>query len=121
MKNQNEEIEKYRDLRYSSKKYGNNGLFFIDPPFLGQSLKVIVSDGGDWDHVSVSTNHRCPNWREMCFIKDLFFESNETCVQFHPSKDQYINNHPFCLHIWRPQKFTIDLPPYWMVGVKGTE
>ena len=35
----------------------------------------------------------------MCAIKDMFFEPEEECVQFHPKKINIAQN---CLHIWRP-------------------
>ena len=40
----------------------------------------------DWEHVSVSLPDRCPTWEEMCFIKDLFWNSDECVVQYHPPK-----------------------------------
>lgn len=114
--------EEFRDLGYSSEKDdGHNGLFWIPGPTGTYTLKVICSDGGGWDHVSVSLRGRCPNWPEMCFIKDLFFEPHETVVQFHPSIEEYVNLHPYCLHIWRDQSQIHTLPPFWMVGPKARD
>lgn len=56
-----------------------------------------------WDHVSVSLAHRTPNWEEMELVKQLFFKEYEWAVQYHPAKSYYVNLHPNCLHIWRPQ------------------
>lgn len=56
----------------------------------------------EWEHVSVSLLHRNPSWNEMCFIKDLFFEPEEMCLQSHPKKSEYVNMHAHCLHIWKP-------------------
>lgn len=53
----------------------------------------------------------------MCFIKDLFFGPNECVMQLHPPKSEYINNHPYCLHLWRPQNIEIPRPPQIMVGI----
>lgn len=92
----------------------NNGAFRI--PYRQVMLQVIASDGDFWDHVSVSLPDRCPTWEEMCHVKDLFFKTDEWVVQYHPAKSAYVNNHPFCLHLWRPQHVTIPLPPSWMVG-----
>ncbi len=66
-------------------------------------LAVIVSDGDKWDHVSVSLATRCPTWEEMCFIKKLFFKPEEAVMQLHPPATEYVNCHPYCLHLWRPQ------------------
>lgn len=81
-----------------------------------QSFAVIASWGMDWDHVSVSTPHRCPSWDEMCWIKDLFFEADETVIQYHPRKDDYVNCHEYCLHMWRPQNVELPAPPLEMIA-----
>lgn len=116
------EIEKFRAKGYSTKRDGNNGLFFIPSVHWIKGkrplLKVIISTGGGWDHVSVSLEDRCPTWSEISNIKDIFFEEEETVVQFHPAHSEYINNHPFCLHLWRNQNEKYELPPSWMTGVK---
>ena len=96
---------------------GNNGRFRVEYhiPATGGRYKLlcIVSDGMGWDHVSVSVPgaYRCPTWEEMCSIKELFFRDDETVIQFHPTKDQYVNDHPHCLHLWRKQGLTHELPP----------
>ena len=95
---------------------GNNGCFVIPYPKSAKNLTVICSDGGGWDHVSVSTQSRCPTWEEMCYIKDLFFDEEEVVMQLHPAKSRYKNCHPFCLHLWRPQKENIPLPDDLMVA-----
>lgn len=87
----------------------------------GGSHLFVMSGAGDkdhwpfpgepWDHVSVSLRDRCPTWEEMCWIRSLFFEDEETVIQFHPPKSQYINAHPYCLHLWRPTQTVLPLPP----------
>lgn len=88
---------------------------------------VVFSNGGGWDHVSVSFSNRTPTWEEMCEIKKLFFYPDEVCVQYHPAENEYVNNHPYCLHIWRIQPrpnpvvipvLQMPTPPSWMVGAK---
>jgi len=77
----------------------------------GQIFYVIYSNGGGWDHVSVSHRNRCPRWDEMCIIKDIFFNKNECCVEYHPAQKDYVNMHPNCLHIWKPQNDGLPKPP----------
>lgn len=90
-----------------------NGLFII--PFNGCNLQVIASTGGHWDHVSVSLPNKCPTWEDMNYIKDMFFEADECVMQLHPQKSNYVNLHKYCLHLWRPQRDTIPMPPIYMV------
>lgn len=79
-------------------------------------LRVICGCGEGWDHVSVSLRHRTPTWEEMNFIKNLFFEKEETAFQFHPAESEYVNFHKNVLHIWRSWDDPIKLPPRWMLA-----
>lgn len=98
--------------------YGNNGVFVFT--FNGMArLRVIASDGGGWDHVSVSTEDRCPTWDEMHWIKRQFWDDSETVMQLHPKATEYVNHHPYCLHLWKKQGQEIELPPSEFVGPKG--
>lgn len=79
------------------------------------NLRIIVSTGGGWDHVSVSLADRCPSWLEMCRVKEMFFKDDECVVQFHPAVQDHINIHKNCLHLWRPQSGKFPMPPKFMV------
>jgi hypothetical protein len=89
-------------------------------------LKVVASEGDykevglgpeyAWEHVSVSTDRRCPTWQEMDFVKDLFWGPEETVMQLHVPKNRHVNVHPYCLHLWRPLFTAIPLPPRDTVG-----
>jgi hypothetical protein len=92
---------------------GQDGAFVI--PYEGRGLRIIASTGMEWDHVSVSLLTRCPNWKEMSFIKDIFWNDSQTVMQLHVPKKDHINYHPFCLHLWRPQLIDIILPPSILV------
>ena len=94
---------------------GNYGLFVI--PHKKKSFTCICSDDPGWEHVSVSLPDRCPTWREMCDIKGMFWDDEDVVIQFHPAKSQYVNNHPYCLHLWRPTGISIPVPPSIMVGM----
>jgi hypothetical protein len=98
------------------------GCFFVHGP-CGEELKIIASEGDapeaqGWEHVSVSTRRRIPNWLEMSFVKDLFWAEDECVVQFHPPRSEYINNHPTCLHLWKHVSQDFPMPPSVLVGVK---
>lgn len=103
----------------TTKESGPYGAFFVQGP-CGEQLKIISSAGDEtgWEHVSISTRRRTPNWMEMCFVKDLFWSDEECVMQLHPPKSDYVNNHPHCLHLWRPTLVDIPRPPSIMVGYK---
>ena len=54
----------------------------------------------------------------MCILKDIFFNEDDTVVQYHPAKSEYVNNVPNCLHLWRPINDVMPTPPSIMVGLK---
>ena len=72
-----------------------------------------------WEHVSVSRRDRCPTWDEMCLVKALFWDEEDCVIQYHPPRSEYVNNHPNCLHLWRPIGVSLPMPPSIMVGFKG--
>lgn len=101
---------------------GNNGVFRAFHQATGRTLNIIASDGGGWEHVSVSVANRpsdTPNWADMCFVKSLFWGSEDAVMQLHPPQSTYVNNHAGCLHLWRPIGQSIPLPPEVMVGDAG--
>lgn len=103
---------------------GNNGFFMVKHPH-DRSLRFycIASDGLGWEHVSVSVGivgqqqKRTPTWDEMCYIKKMFWDEEDTVVQFHPPKSEYINMHEYVLHLWRKCGENFETPPKIMVGV----
>jgi hypothetical protein len=129
--------EKYRKPRapagYSSKEGDPFGIFIV--PHGADRLFIIATDGMDpnqpedaikWNHVSVSVTNRrgvrlgrCATWEQMCHVKDLFWEPEETVLQFHPKKSEYVNCHPHCLHLWLPVGIEVQLPPAIFVGPKS--
>lgn len=107
------ENHKYR-IKHPTLGWGDHegGCFGIP----GTGLLVIASNGGGWDHVSVSKLDRCPTWEEMQLVKKLFFKDTEDVFQLHPAERNYKNFHPYCLHLWRPQREAIPMPPTWMIA-----
>lgn len=117
MKKENKYIERFRikdGLMGSDEFYGNNGVFCFF--YKNNVINTIASDQMGWEHVSISLKHRCPTWEEMCHIKNLFWDECETVVQYHPKKSEYVNRHPFCLHLWKKINSEYELPPKKLIG-----
>ncbi len=89
--------------------------------WFSKPLRIVWSNGCGWDHVSVSKPTKCPTWEEMCEVKKAFFDAEETVIEYHPAESEYVNNHPFCLHMWKPQGIDVPTPPSWMVGIRDAE
>lgn len=95
---------------------GNSGNGVFGVRLRGHRARAVASDGLGWDHVSVSMRDRCPTWEEMVEAKRLFFEDGERVVEYHPPASEYVDLHPFCLHLWRPNDGTeLPHPPLAMV------
>ncbi|HET9538092.1 MAG TPA: hypothetical protein VFP43_22555 [Mesorhizobium sp.] len=115
------QANRIREGQYGSdERYGLAGAFRLAAP--NGTLMMVISSGPDtesgWEHVSASCEKRCPTWNEMCWVKDQFWDEHEMAVQYHPPKSDYVNYHPFVLHIWRPMNMTIPMPPVLLVGPK---
>jgi hypothetical protein len=111
----------------SDDTHGNQGMFVY--PIRPKVSAVIIADEGlstGWEHVSVHVRQmnkrgrlieRTPTWDEMCAIKDLFWDAEDTVVQYHPPKSEYVNNHSHVLHLWRSETVEIPRPPAELVGM----
>lgn len=105
----------------SDESYGNNGGFKI-PLAVTTAAWVIASDGNGWEHVSAHVVEngipKTPTWGQMSKIKALFWDEEDTVIQYHPPKSEYVNNHQHVLHLWRPAGIEIPMPDPEMVGIK---
>jgi len=104
----------------SDHSFGNNGAFAIQKS-IRTCLWIIASDGDGWEHVSIhavsENKQRTPSWDEMCFVKSIFWDEEDCVIQFHPPKHDYVNNHKYCLHLWRPVNEKIPMPNPILVGI----
>ena len=101
---------------------GNNGAFDLSSPEPGWRLACLASDGEGWEHVSIHaynetrTKQRVPTWKEMSYVKRLFWDRSDVVMQLHPAEEDYVNCHPSVLHLWRPTAEHIPVPPAEFVG-----
>ena len=120
MKNINE-IKKTRNL-FIEAENANDGMggHYYDS-ISGKRLNFIFSYQLGWEHLSVSMPNKTPTWDQMCIMKDIFWNKDECCVQYHPKEEDYVNNHPHCLHIWKSTEEKIPTPPSILVGFRNEE
>jgi hypothetical protein len=112
-------VDKFRKSHpmYPDTEFGDScGYFEVertdgDRKYTLRMISSGIQSRGGWEHVSVSIEDRCPSWDDMCFVKFLFWEPEETVLQFHPAKSDYVNIHEFCLHLWRQVGTKVELPP----------
>jgi hypothetical protein len=94
----------------SDESAGWNGAFIV--PLEGEMWQVLLSDGMGWRHLSITNaqTRELPSWNIMCRVKELFFGDDEWAIQYHPPKADYINDHPFVLHLWQPLNEKLPIP-----------
>jgi hypothetical protein len=102
----------------------------------------MVADGGTtgdpfidrnrWEHVSLSiftyargrykpVVYQMPSWNDMCLVKSWFWDEEDAVIQIHPPKSQYVNQHNWVLHLWRPVSQSLPLPPSEYVGLRDSD
>lgn len=97
--------------------------FYNDPVTRKQYWCKFTSAQG-WEHICVScggngTSKKVPSYEVMCAVKDIFWDEEECCVEYHPRKSQYVNNNEGCLHIWKCIDRDFPEPDPLLVGVQG--
>lgn len=122
-------------LRYNRPGYESSpgdtfGVFLIRD---GADLLYCIATDGDcittygddirWEHVSITVKNRrgvqlgrCPTWEQMAKVKATFWSDDEAVMQLHPPRSDYVNHHPYCLHLWRPVGVDIPRPLSIFVG-----
>lgn len=133
MKKDSSQISRFRVRKgpmASQDEIGLCGMFHV--PYGRGIIQIVASDGTgcEWEHVSCLYRYlnqknkfinRVPTWEEMSFVKALFWEEEETVIQFHPAKSEYVNCHPEVLHLWKKIGIDHELPPHWLVGPKESD
>ena len=108
-----------KDGKIKIKAEGQNGFHGAYYDMLTKKwLNFVFSYSCGFEHLSVSMPNRTPSWEQMCMMKDVFWNEDEVCMQLHPKKEEYVNNHNHCLHIWKPTTQEIPQPPSILVGIR---
>jgi len=58
-------------------------------------------DNKNWLHISYSRSHSIPDYHDTKFILNNFV-LDKKAITVYPSKEEYVNDHPNCLHLWIP-------------------
>lgn len=110
------ELDQYRIKHWmpQTEKSGAFKVFVGGRSFLVLASVDNIGEDGLWEHISVTPcslkRKTCPTWEEMAAIKDMFFDAEDECIQYHPKHSRYVNYHGLCLHIWRPVDENLRYP-----------
>jgi hypothetical protein len=94
---------------------GWNGAFLV--PLDGELYHVMISDGEGFRHLSCTNAQKkvLPPWSAMTRLKEMFWADDDWVVLYIPAKDVYINDHPYCHHLWQPLNESLPTPPFVLV------
>lgn len=62
-------------------------------------------DGKEWGHVSFSRRNRMPSYDDLKTVLETFCDLDHVTLQIFPKRAEYVNCHPYCLHLWQPIGF----------------
>ena len=51
-------------------------------------------------HISLSRRSRLPSWDDVKRVKEAFLGSEREAYHVLPKQSDYVNLHPYCLHLW---------------------
>jgi len=116
-------LENYRwpEGPIPSRTGDRHGVFYIRRGSI--TICVLAAEACDlspWEHVSAHVKEgggkmRVPTWGEMCWLKDQFWNDAECVIQYHPPRSDWVNTHPFVLHLWKPVGIDLPRPPIFAV------
>lgn len=125
-----------RPKEYNTDPFIANAFIIPHYKIAGYKFFCMASAVEGWEHVSISLRkdviigrkakreehvERTPTWAEMCFIKDQFWDVEDAVMQIHPPRSEWVSQHPYCLHLWRPIDKEFPRPDSIHVGVKGLD
>lgn len=68
--------------------------------FRDGAYTIIVSkDAGNW-HLSISHPAKIPPYEVLKKARYRYLPNDVTMAQLFPPKEQFVNIHPYCLHLW---------------------
>ncbi len=77
---------------------------------------AIELDQRRWLHVSVATPSKLPTWEQLKFVKEVFIGRNKQAIQVLPSEARYVNQHPYCLHLFHCLEDSDPVPDFTRGG-----
>jgi len=69
---------------------------------MGQCKVIVTIDQGKW-HLSISREDRSPSYEEIKKARYQFLPNEIHAAQIFPPKEEFVNLHPFCHHLYEVQ------------------
>ena len=66
---------------------------------MGRCLVIVTIDAGRW-HLSISTPHCSPSYKELKAARYKYLPDNIYMAQIFPPQRFFVNAMPYCHHLW---------------------
>ena len=66
---------------------------------MGRCDVIVTIDKGRW-HLSISTPHCSPSYKEIKEARYRFIPNKVVMAQIFPPKEEFVNLHPYCHHLF---------------------
>lgn len=69
---------------------------------------VIYCTENNKEHVSISNKKRLPRWDEINYVRYKLMKPDIHVAQILPPKEEYVNVHENCFHLWELDREEFD-------------
>lgn len=66
---------------------------------MGRCFVMVRIENGRW-HLSISTPSASPSYKEIKEARYRFIPNDVTMGQLFPPREEFVNLHPYCHHLW---------------------
>jgi hypothetical protein len=87
---------------YSSIDEYDNAARFIRSDAMTVISEVAEYQNRLWLHVSCAHADKLPSWSDLREVKTVFCGPKRLALSILPSEAEYVNIHPYVLHLWCP-------------------
>lgn len=91
--------------------------------YMWNGLSVIRSveehDGVMWIHVSCARKSRLPSYDELQLVRREFIGEDKESIMIFPKKENYVNIHHYCLHLFSTDKMPLSEMSGFVGGIKS--
>lgn len=77
---------------------------------MGRCNIIVSIDEGNW-HLSISTPTASPSYTEIKAARYMYLPDNIHVAQIFPPKEDFVNFHPYCHHLYQIPKITKKVCP----------
>jgi len=88
---------------WSVEPFGPDGFRFVHlgPPRITSVIATRAEhDGQEWLHASIAHPDAMPTWEELKAVKVALIGAARFAYLVFPPAWQYVNQHPYALHVW---------------------